>query len=144
VTAYLYQVDKVDVLAWNSVKLATTNPLPNAAADAAGGLIISDLGGFDVDAITPALNTISAINLRIPAALVGGRMDSNVSAVENATEADTGVGWLAWFKRMLSIKDGNSDVEVVGANHVVTFKDRAGNPETVHTVVTATGARTRS
>jgi hypothetical protein len=71
-------------------------------------------------------------------------VDANIVSVEGSAEADTGVGLLAWFKRMLSIKDGNSDVEVVGANHVVTFKDRAGNPETVHTVVTATGARTRS
>lgn len=38
-----------NVTAWNSVALATTNPLPNASADAAGGLPISDLGGLDLD-----------------------------------------------------------------------------------------------
>lgn len=43
-----------NVAAWNNVPLATTNPLPNAAADAAGGLPISDAGGYDIDAITLA------------------------------------------------------------------------------------------
>lgn len=38
------------VSSWNAVPLATTNPLPNAAADAAGGLPVSDLGGLDLDA----------------------------------------------------------------------------------------------
>ena len=34
---------------WNGVALGTTNPLPNAAADAAGGLPVSDVGGLDLD-----------------------------------------------------------------------------------------------
>jgi hypothetical protein len=83
VTAYLYQVDKVDVLAWNSVKLATTNPLPNAAADAAGGLVISDAGGFDIDAITPALNTISVIAIDV-AGLDGAAMASGFAVPGDA------------------------------------------------------------
>jgi hypothetical protein len=49
----------VGVHAWNAVALATTNPLPNAAADAAGGLIISDAGGLDADAqIVTKINSI--------------------------------------------------------------------------------------
>lgn len=39
----------VDVGEWNDIPLTTTNPLPNAAADAAGGLPISDAGGLDLD-----------------------------------------------------------------------------------------------
>ena len=42
--------------------------LPNAAADAAGGLPISDAGGLDMD----------SISARLPAALVGGRIDATV------------------------------------------------------------------
>jgi energy-coupling factor transporter ATP-binding protein EcfA2 len=44
----------VNVSEWNDVLLSTTNPLPNAAADAAGGLPISDAGGLDMDAIPTA------------------------------------------------------------------------------------------
>lgn len=74
--------------------------LPNAAADAAGGLPISDAGGLDMDSIktdTAAIlvdtgTTLQAeldgiqadtedIQSRLPAALVGGRMDSSVGAV---------------------------------------------------------------
>lgn len=39
------------VVAWNGVALATTNPLPNAAPDAAGGLPISDAGALDLDTL---------------------------------------------------------------------------------------------
>lgn len=41
---------RVDAAEWNDVPLSTTNPLPNAAPDAAGGLPISDAGGLDLDA----------------------------------------------------------------------------------------------
>jgi len=46
---------EVSVTEWNGVKLATTNPLPNAASDAAGGLPISDAGGLDMDALNSAM-----------------------------------------------------------------------------------------
>jgi hypothetical protein len=46
------------VASWNNVPLATTNPLPNAAADAAGGLPVSDLGGLDLDAMNTNINDI--------------------------------------------------------------------------------------
>lgn len=41
----------VNVDEWHDVLLATTNPLPNAAADDAGGLPISDAGGLDLDGL---------------------------------------------------------------------------------------------
>jgi len=60
--------------------------LPNAAADAAGGLIISDAGGLDADAqradvAAILVDTGTTLDGRIPAALVGGRMDSSVGAM---------------------------------------------------------------
>lgn len=84
--------------------------LPNAAADAAGGLPISDLGGLDMDAIladtadmqpklgTPAGASMSAdiaavqadtdnIQTRLPAALVSGKMDSDATALSGSTAA---------------------------------------------------------
>ncbi len=73
--------------------------LPNAAADAAGGLIISDAGGLDADAmrsdvaailvdtgttLQAELDGIQAdtedIQSRLPAALVGGRIDATIDA----------------------------------------------------------------
>ena len=69
--------------------------LPAAAADAAGGLIISDAGGLDADAqLVTKINDIltdtgTTLDGRIPAALVGGRMDANVGAISSdATAAD--------------------------------------------------------
>lgn len=49
---------RVDTAEWNDIPLATTNPLPNAAADAAGGLPISDAGGLDMDSL--ATGAVSA------------------------------------------------------------------------------------
>lgn len=68
--------------------------LPNAAADAAGGLIISDAGGLDADAqradvAAILVDTGTTLDGRIPAALVGGRMDANMGAISSdATAAD--------------------------------------------------------
>lgn len=56
--------------------------LPNAAADAAGGLPISDAGGLDMDALLADTNDIQT---RLPAALVGGRMDASVGAMAAGT-----------------------------------------------------------
>lgn len=84
------------LVAWNKldgVRLGLT-ALPNAAADAAGGLIISDAGGLDADAqradvAAILVDTGTTLDGRIPAALVGGRMDANVGAISSdATAAD--------------------------------------------------------
>lgn len=115
----------------DGVRLGLT-ALPNAAADAAGGLPISDAGGLDLDAKLANTNEITAarmgaltdwinggrldliidailedtgttlqaeldgiqadtedIQTRIPAALVGGRIDANMGAISSdATAAD--------------------------------------------------------
>jgi hypothetical protein len=61
--------------------------LPNAAADAAGGLPISDAGGLDLDAQIGAdidailVDTGTTLDGRIPAALVSGRIDASVGAM---------------------------------------------------------------
>lgn len=84
----------------DGVRLGLT-ALPNAAADAAGGLIISDAGGLDADAqlvtkindiLTDTGTTLQAeldgiqadtedIQTRLPAALVSGRIDASVGAM---------------------------------------------------------------
>jgi hypothetical protein len=78
-----------DVIAIYHVVAATNGgftALPAAAADAAGGLIISDLGGLDADAqradvAAILVDTGTTLDARIPAALVGGRMDASVGAM---------------------------------------------------------------
>jgi len=52
----------VNVDEWHDVLLATTNPLPNAAPDAAGGLPISDAGSLDLDTLLGRLD--AAISTR--------------------------------------------------------------------------------
>lgn len=76
----------------DSVRAGMT-ALPNAAADAAGGLPISDAGGLDLDAMNTNVNDIETdtqdIQSRIPAALSSGNMKTDVVAISGATaEAD--------------------------------------------------------
>ena len=84
----------------DSVRAGLTS-LPNAAADAAGGLPISDAGGLDLDTKLANTNEVTVARMgaltdwinggrldlllddvlaRIPAALVSGRMDSDLGA----------------------------------------------------------------
>jgi hypothetical protein len=62
---------RVNAHAWNGVPLATTNPLPNAAADAAGGLPISDAGGLDLDGMDTSVAAILVDTAEIGAAGAG-------------------------------------------------------------------------
>ena len=69
----------------DGVRLGLT-ALPNAAADAAGGLVISDAGGLDADAqradvAAILVDTGTTLDARIPVALVGGRMDASTGAM---------------------------------------------------------------
>lgn len=50
----------VNVDEWADVPLGTTNPLPNAAADGAGGLPVSDAGGLDLDTLLGVLTSLAA------------------------------------------------------------------------------------
>jgi len=70
-----------DTIEWNSVALGTTNPLPNAAADAAGGLPISDAGGLDLDVILDA-----AITTRVAPTVAGRTLDVSAGG-------EAGIDW---------------------------------------------------
>lgn len=74
--------------AYSTTRGLAGTALPNAAADAAGGLPISDAGGLDLDAqvgtdIDTILSDTNDIQTRLPAALVSGRMDASVGAMAN-------------------------------------------------------------
>ena len=68
----------VNVDEWADVLLATTNPLPNAAADAAGGLPISDAGGLDVDSKLANTNEITVARM---AELDAANLPTDVAAI---------------------------------------------------------------
>lgn len=70
------------VASWNNVPLATTNPLPSAAADAAGGLPISDAGGLDLDAKLANTNEVTAARMgALTDWINGGRLDLLLDAI---------------------------------------------------------------
>ena len=84
-------VELVNYNTQDGVRMGLT-ALPNAAADAAGGLIISDAGGLDADAqrtdvAAILVDTGTTLDGRIPAALVSGRMDSTVDGTGMETGA---------------------------------------------------------
>lgn len=74
-------IQLVDFDPEDGVRLGLT-ALPNAAADAAGGLPISDAGGLDIDAKLAATNEVTAVRM---AALTdwinGGRLDLLLDAI---------------------------------------------------------------
>lgn len=78
---------QVDTTLWNSVALGTTNPLPNAAADTAGGLVISDAGGLDIDAMNTAAIRLTAVRAAILTDWINdGRLDAILDAVKLKTD----------------------------------------------------------
>lgn len=124
----------------DTVRLGLT-ALPNAAADAAGGLIISDAGGLDADAqrsdvaailvdtgttLQGELDGIQAdtedIQTRLPAALVGGRIDATID--NTGLEA----GALALI-----------NAEVVDALATDTYAEPSGVPSSTDDLATKIG-----
>ena len=67
------------VTSWNGVALGTTNPLPNAAPAAAGGLIVSTLGTTDAD------DCLTATGFATPTNITAG----TITTVTNLTNAPT-------------------------------------------------------
>lgn len=94
--------------------------LPNAAADAAGGLIISDAGGLDADAqradvAAILVDTGTTLDARIPAALVGGRMDASVGAM--AANVQTAASTAADY--ITEVQSGLSTLDAAGVRTAV-------------------------
>lgn len=119
-------VPLVDYDPYDSVRMGMT-ALPNAAADAAGGLPISDNGELDLDTMNSnvsdiltdtgttlqsGLNDIQTdtedIQSRLPAALVSGRMSSDAVAISGSTTAADNV----------EANIGNLDEAISGLNDI--------------------------
>lgn len=70
--------------------LGAPTALPNAAADAAGGLPISDAGGLDLDAKLAATNEVTAARMgALTDWLDGGRLDLLIDAIKAKTDSLT-------------------------------------------------------
>lgn len=104
----------------DAVRLGLT-ALPNAAADAPGGLIISDAGGLDADAqrsdvAAILVDTGTTLDGRIPAALVSGRMDSSTGAM--AANVITATSIAADAITAAKIADGAIDAATFAAGAI--------------------------
>lgn len=74
---------------FDTVRLGMT-ALPNAAADAAGGLPISDAGALDLDTKLAATNEVTAARMGALTDLInGGRLDLLIDAIKAATDLVT-------------------------------------------------------
>ena len=104
------------VTEWNGVALSTTNPLPNAAADAAGGLVISDAGGLDIDSklatATSALATSAAL------ATVDGIVDTIATDTGTTIPGLIGTPSVDLASDISSISDVTSQFVFTVANQV--------------------------
>jgi len=74
--------------AYSTTRGLAGTALPNAAADAAGGLAISDAGGLDLDAMNTAAVRLTAVRAAVLTDLIdGGRLDLILDAI-NVIAAD--------------------------------------------------------
>lgn len=69
----------------NDAVRAGLTALPNAAADAAGGLVISDAGGLDIDDMKADINTIDDF-LDTEVAAILAAVDTEVAAIKAKTD----------------------------------------------------------
>ena len=76
---------EIELVSYNpldTIRLGLTS-LPNAAADAAGGIPISDAGGLDLDAVKAKTDSLTFT--------VAGKVDSNIHYVNGIQVDGTGV-----------------------------------------------------
>lgn len=115
----------VDYDPYDGVRMGMT-ALPNAAADAAGGLVISDAGGQDIDAAFVSANRLTAARAQVLDDWINaGRLDLLLDAIKAVTDAQaaTGTGlsaipWNAsWDAEVQS--EVNDALVALGLDHLV-------------------------
>lgn len=136
--------------------------LPNAAADAAGGLPISDAGGLDLDAqlvtkindiltdtgttLQGELDGIQAdtedIQTRLPAALVSGRIDASVGAIAANAITAASMADDASAEIADAVWDEDATVHQLGGTFGLAIGDPGANTETIYDAVVTDAAGT--
>ena len=77
----------ITAVAWNNFCATSGGSLPNAAADAAGGLPISDTGGLDLDVKLANTNEVTTARMGALTDLIdGGRLDLLVDGIKAKTD----------------------------------------------------------
>jgi hypothetical protein len=139
----------VDYDPYDSVRAGLT-ALPNAAADAAGGLPISDAGGLDMDAIDSKIDTVDGIvdailvdtGTTLPATLttIEGKIDTVDTVVDGIqTDLDNGTDGLGALKTLIDTVDTNVDAILVDTGTTLpgTLTTIEGKIDTIDTNVDA-------
>jgi hypothetical protein len=82
--------------AWSTTRGLAGTALPNAAADAAGGLVVSDAGGLDIDAKLANTNEITATRMQeLDSSGLATDIAALPTAAENRAEMDSNSTQLA-------------------------------------------------
>lgn len=116
--------------AWSTTRGLAGTALPNAAADAAGGLAISDAGGLDLDSKLANTNEVTAARMgALTDWINGGRLDLLLDAIKAVTDLLPNAGALTSVAQ---------DATVAKAATVAT----AANLATAQTAITAIKAVT--
>ena len=161
--------ERIDLVNFNSqdgVRLGLT-ALPAAAADAAGGLIVSDAGGLDADAqradvaaiLVDTGTTLQAevdgiqadtedIQNRLPVALVGGRIDATVdgtgmeaAAVDNILDEQIGDSTVT-LRQLLRLLAAVLGGKASGLPGSPVFRNIADTKDVLNATTDADGNRT--
>lgn len=95
--------------AWSTTRGLAGTALPNAAADAAGGLAISDAGGLDLDSKLAATNEVTAARMgALTDWIDGGRLDLLLDAIKAVTDALPNAGALTNLDAAISSRLASS------------------------------------
>jgi len=128
-TGFAPAVEEIQLVAYDpedAVRLGLT-ALPNAAADAAGGLAISDAGGLDLDTQLAATNEVTAARMgALTDWINGGRLDlilDDILADTNELQSDDVPGLIAALNdpTVAAIADGVHDEATAGHTSAGTF-----------------------
>lgn len=127
----------VDVDIEDSVRAGLTS-LPNAAADAAGGLVISDAGGLDVDAMNNNINDIETDTADMQPRVVAIEIDTD------ELQTDDVPGLIATAQADLDIITGTAGALIddgTGAGQIALTSGAIDNVTLVATTTTNTDMR---
>lgn len=96
--------------------------LPAAAADAAGGLPISDAGGLDLDAKLAATNEVTAARMgALTDWINGGRLDLLLDAIKAVTDALPDSGALSSLAQASALATAQADLDTLTGTDGVTL-----------------------
>ena len=156
-----YEIQLVSFDPHDSIRMGLTS-LPNAAADAAGGLPISDAGGLDLDTKLANTNEVTAARMAVLTDWInGGRLDLilDIIAADTTTDIPTLIAALndiTVADIIAGVADGSYDLQEMiriifaacagksdgGGTATVHFRDSGDTKNRITTTVSAVGNRT--